>query len=138
MSEQGSYLGIPLVLLCIFCVGRYRRDRCRVLLAAGLAVIAYVLSLGPTLVIAAHRTSFPLPFDAIGRLRLLNDILPARFALYQSFFAALVIALGVSTRLAVMTGTRETGACDRDHQGDLERAFISERRPRDAWPSSPS
>ena len=118
VSEQGSYLGIPLVLLCLFCVWRYRRDAW-VLLSAGLAVIVYVLSLGPTLVVAAHRTSFPLPFDAIGRLRLLNDILPTRFALYQSFFVALVIALGLRHALR---GDRRVLETQRPATGSIRRA----------------
>jgi hypothetical protein len=93
-SESGSYLGIPLLLLTIFCCIRYRRNRW-VLFATGLVVIAYVLSLGPTLVVAAHQTSVPLPFDLIGRLPLLEDILPVRFSLYQMFFVAVIVAFGI-------------------------------------------
>jgi hypothetical protein len=99
VSETGSYLGIPLVLLALWCAVRYRRDRW-VVLAGVLGIVVYVLSLGPTLTVAAHQTSVPLPFDAVGRLPLLNDILPTRFSLYQSFFVALVVGLGLSHALA--------------------------------------
>jgi hypothetical protein len=95
VSETGSYLGIPLVLLTIWCTIAYRRDRW-VLVCTGLAVTVYILSLGPTLVVATHNTAFPLPFDALGRLPLIDNILPTRFALYQSFFLGAVVALAIA------------------------------------------
>ncbi|MGA2529227.1 MAG: hypothetical protein ABSG36_08725 [Acidimicrobiales bacterium] len=95
VSETGSYLGIPLLLLTVWSVVRYRRDRW-VLVCLGLTVSVYVLSLGPTLVVATHNTLVPLPFDVLGRLPLIDNILPARFALYQSFFVGAVVALATA------------------------------------------
>ena len=94
-GENGSYLGIALVLLVVWLLVRYRRD-CGILLAGSLVFVAYVLSLGPELLVANHRTGVPLPFDAIGRLPYLGNILPARFSLYEQFFVAAVVALGIA------------------------------------------
>ncbi|MGO9206090.1 MAG: hypothetical protein ACLQBX_07865 [Candidatus Limnocylindrales bacterium] len=93
--ENGSYLGIALLLLVVWLLVRYRRDRA-ILLAGSVALVAYVLSLGPGLLVGNHRTGIPLPFDAIGRLPYLGNILPARFALYEQFFVAVVLALGIA------------------------------------------
>jgi hypothetical protein len=46
--------------------------------------------------IANHRTPIPLPFDALVHLPLLDNILPSRFSLYEQFFVAAVIALGIA------------------------------------------
>jgi hypothetical protein len=94
-GENGSYLGAALLVLAVWLVVRYRRDR-HVLLAAIMAAVAFVLSLGPVLMVANHSTGLPLPFDALGRLPLLDNILPARFSLYEQFFVAVVIALGLA------------------------------------------
>lgn len=98
VSETGSYLGIPLVLLAVWCAFRYRRDRW-VLFAAALAVITYMLSLGPTAVVAAHQTSVLLPFDLLGRIPIFDNILPTRFALFQSLFVALLVGLALASAI---------------------------------------
>ncbi|MGA3351808.1 MAG: hypothetical protein ABSD85_01320 [Acidimicrobiales bacterium] len=95
VAENGSYLGIPLLLLTICCVFRYRRDRW-ILFAALLSVIAFVLSLGPILVVAGHQTSIPLPLDLVGKVPLVEDILPARFSLYETFFVTMIVALATA------------------------------------------
>jgi len=93
--ENGSYLGAALVILACWLVVHYRRDR-RILLAGGLAAVAFVLSLGPALMVAHHLTALPLPFAALGRLPVFEDVLPSRFSLYEQFFVAVVVALGVA------------------------------------------
>ena len=94
-GENGSYLGIALLLLVLWLVVRYRHDR-GIVLAGALAVVAYVLALGPKLMIAHHLTAIPLPFDALGRLPLLEDVLPSRFSVYEQFFIAVIVALGLA------------------------------------------
>ena len=98
VDENGSYLGIPLVLITAWCVVRYRFNRW-VLFTAGLALSSFLLSLGPRLVVAAHETAIPLPFDLIGRLPFVQDVLPVRFSQYQSFFVAVVIAFAIAQGL---------------------------------------
>lgn len=113
VDENGSYLGIPLVLLAVWCVARFRRDRW-VLLAACLALASFVLSLGPRLVVAAHETAIPLPFDLIGPLPLVQDVLPVRLSQYQSFFVAVVVAFGIAHWLAGDDHRAPPGLSDRD------------------------
>jgi len=133
LAENGSYLGIPLLLLTAWSVLRYRRDRW-VLLAAGLALIAYVLSLGAKLVIAHHQTSVPLPFDLIGRIPFVQDILPVRFSLYQTFFVAVVVALAIAHALGhdgLSSGARAT-SLEQPARGDGRHlpATIARSRPK--------
>ena len=113
VDENGSYLGIPLVLLALWCAARFRRDRW-VLLAACLALASFVLSLGPRLVVAAHETAIPLPFDLIGPLPLVQDVLPVRLSQYQSFFVAVVVAFGMADWLAGDDHRAPPGLSDRD------------------------
>jgi hypothetical protein len=94
--ENGSYIGIPLLLLTLACLVRYWRDRWMRLVAA-LGAIAFVLSLGPRLVVAGHSTTILLPFDLLGRLPLLDNVLPDRISLYATFFVAVIISMGLAS-----------------------------------------
>lgn len=89
--ENGSYLGIPLVLLVVVCVVMRRRDRW-ILLAAALAFVSYVLTLGPHLFADAQSTSIPLPFDLLSHVPLFDNLLPVRLSLYTTFFVCAVVA----------------------------------------------
>jgi len=95
VDENGSYLGIPLVVLAAWCVLRYRRDHW-MRFATGLALVSFVLSLGPRLTVAGHQSAIPLPFDLLGRLPLFQDVLPVRFSQYQTFFVTAIIAIAVA------------------------------------------
>ena len=76
LAENGSYLGIPLLALTLVCVVRYWRNPW-IRLVSVLAASAFVLSLGPRLVIANHVTLIRLPFDVLVSLPVLDNILPA-------------------------------------------------------------
>lgn len=93
--ENGSYLGIPLLLACAYLVVRYRRDPW-VRLSATMAVVAFVLSMGPRLVVDHHVTSFPLPFALFDRVRLLDMVVPGRMDLFTDLFVAVLVALGLA------------------------------------------
>lgn len=95
VSEQVGYLGIPFVFLAILCAVCYWKDRW-IRLSVGLATIAYVLSLGPTLLVATHKTSIPLPFDILGRIFVLENVLPVRLGLYQDFFVILIVSFAIA------------------------------------------
>lgn len=95
-GENGSYLGIPLLVLTVASIIRYWRNPWIRLLSV-LAASAFVLSLGPRLVVANHLTQIGLPFDILGRLPLLDNILPARISLYATFFVAVIISLAVAS-----------------------------------------
>jgi hypothetical protein len=100
-TEQGSYVGIPLlVIIVLYFVRSWRSYRGRFLLAS-LLLVTY-LSLGPRLVVGGHKV-IPLP-NVLGHqtisiggrtkfLPLLDNILPVRFALYAALTVAVIGAL---------------------------------------------
>lgn len=96
LAENGSYLGIPLLALTLVCVVRYWRNPW-IRLVSVLAASAFVLSLGPRLVIANHLTLIRLPFDVLVSLPVLDNILPARISLYATFFVAVIISTTVAS-----------------------------------------
>jgi hypothetical protein len=101
LTENGAYLGIPLVLLLVFLVVRYRH-LVAMRLAAVMLVAAWLLSLGPRLFVNGHQTAVWLPFSLFLHLPILNSILAGRFTLFIDLFAAAVVALGVDHLYADM------------------------------------
>jgi hypothetical protein len=108
-SENGSYLGITLlVTLAVGTVLLWRRSPVVRVAAVGGAA-AFVLSLGGGL--AVHRpptalpTGPPLPERLFTKLPLLANTIPVRYSLYVSLFAGLVLAI-VLDRLHAAAGAR--------------------------------
>ncbi len=111
-TEQGAYLGVPLlVIIALYARRSWRTVSGRFLLAA-LAVATY-LSLGPRLTVLGHGI-VPLPtflgherltVPGVGSkfLPLFNNVLPVRFVLYGSLASAVIVALWMaSTRSGVL------------------------------------
>lgn len=93
ITENSSYLGLFAVALIVYFAIKWRRDRI-VLVAALLALVAFVLSLGSSLVVNNHATGIPLPEALFAHVPLLNDFLPARFSFVVALFAAIALAVG--------------------------------------------
>ena len=93
-SENGSYLGVPLLLTLVAMVLRCRRDQW-ISFTVGMAVIAFVLSLGSPLSINGHSTGIPLPDAVLSHLPLVDQLIPARFSLFTAFFVAVLVALAL-------------------------------------------
>jgi hypothetical protein len=91
--ENGSYLGLPLLLLVGYFVIRFRRDRWLLYLAV-IAACCYLLSLGPHLTVGSDRTGIPLPFGLVERVPLLELVTPVRLSLYVALFLAVLVGLG--------------------------------------------
>jgi hypothetical protein len=91
--QNNSYIGLPLLILALAMVVRFRRDRW-ILFSAAMAAIAFILSLGPTLVANGHRTGLLLPFALVAKVPLLDNILPARFSLIEDLFVSVTVSLG--------------------------------------------
>ena len=94
LAENGAYLGVPLLLLLVVLVVRYRKVvvmRC----AAVMAVITWLLSLGPRLVIDGHGTVVRLPYDVLTHLPVLDSLLAGRFTLFMDLACAFVLAVGL-------------------------------------------
>jgi len=96
VQENGSYLGVPLIVITLYLMLRYWR-RLWPLYAGLVALTAFVLSLGPRLIADGHAQLLPfqLPFAKIAHLPLVENILPVRLSLYTAFFVAVIVALGI-------------------------------------------
>lgn len=92
LTEQVGYLGlvIPLVILG-FGFEHHRSWVGRTVLVGTL--LAALLSLGGTLIVAGSDTGVPLPWSLIGRLSPLDYALPGRFSLYVWLGCAVMAAV---------------------------------------------
>lgn len=93
-SENGSYLGLPLVMALILLAWRCRSIAV-VRFAAALGVVVWVLSLGERLHVAGTEYAVPLPFDLISQLPVLHNLAAVRLSLYVVMCAAIVLAVGL-------------------------------------------
>lgn len=93
-SENGSYLGLPLLVVLVALAWRFRAVAV-VRFAAVLGVVAWVLSLGQRLHVGGNETGVPLPFLAIAQLPVLHNMAAVRLSLYVVLCAALVLAVGL-------------------------------------------
>jgi len=97
-SENGSYLGLPLIVAFTATVLWVKRRPVRI--AAVMAIIAFVLSLGARLHIGVVRYAettrdVVLPGAVIDKIPLFNDSFPVRYSLYVVLFVSLVLAMGL-------------------------------------------
>ena len=106
LSENGMYLGLPLLVTVVAFVVAFRR-RSILVLSAAVAVCTWILSLGAHLTVDRHVTTVPLPFDALLHVPVLQDMLPVRFSLLTALFTGAVLALGLDMlRHRMATGPR--------------------------------
>jgi hypothetical protein len=93
VSENGLYLGIPLVLVLIAgAIALRRRPVMKV--AIVVAAVAFVLALGSRLTVARYVwTAVPLPGAVLTRIPLLDSTIAARYSLYVMLGAGLMLAL---------------------------------------------
>jgi hypothetical protein len=103
LAENGGYIGIPLLVLLVVLVVRYRHIGL-LRFSAAMAVVAWVLSLGPRLNVDGHHTVVRLPFAVFLHLPILDSILAGRFTLFIDLFVAFVVALGVDRLRADLAG----------------------------------
>lgn len=99
--ENGSYLGVPLVLVSLVAVVRLRR-RAIVVITAITGAAALLLSLGGALVVSKPPQvssngnavgRVPLPEALFQHLPALSNLIPARFAAYVALAAAILLAI---------------------------------------------
>jgi hypothetical protein len=101
-SENSTYISLPLVILLIGFTMRRRRVK-EVFIPALLALVAYVLSLGPTLLINGRSTGIPMPEQILSHIVVLDNLIPVRFSFVASLFVAITIAIGVDRFARDMT-----------------------------------
>ena len=94
-SEQGGYLGIPLIIFLAFALylARHRLATWVALAAGGSAGI---LSLGPRFHFRSHSSYFPMPEDVLAHLPLFHNFLPDRFSTMMTLGAGWLLALGLN------------------------------------------
>ncbi len=96
-TENGSYLGVTLlVVVVVGTIAMWRRSPV-VRVAAVTALAAFLLSLGGGLTVTGTPSSLasglPLPERLFDKVPLLENLIPARFSLYVGLFAALVLGV---------------------------------------------
>ncbi|MFZ0889310.1 MAG: hypothetical protein WA005_12720 [Candidatus Binataceae bacterium] len=94
ISENGAYLGAPLMLVILLFAKSHWREPLTDFLLASLVVVA-LASLGPTMHIAGEAT-IPLPWSVVSHLPLIDQALPARFVMYLFLIAGVLAALYTS------------------------------------------
>lgn len=90
--ENGSYVGVPL-LIALIAGGIVLRRKRIALFCAAMGTIGLVMSLGAYLHVDGHRTGVPMPFIVIAHLPLLDSSIASRWITYFWLFAALLLAL---------------------------------------------
>lgn len=98
LSEQTSYLGLPLLLMLVLAHVRLAGSPLRVLEVP--AAVAVVLSLGTRLVVGGHDTGLPLPGAVLEHVPVLDSLVPVRFSEHVALFAALLLAATVDRAAA--------------------------------------
>jgi len=97
--ENGSYLGVTLVVTVVASVLVLWKRSVPVRVAAVGGGVAWILSLGGALVVrsapGAALTGLPLPERVFTRLPLLSNTIPVRYSLYVALFAGLVLAIAL-------------------------------------------
>jgi hypothetical protein len=102
--EATAYVGLPLLLIVGWILVARRTDR-RLRVAASMAAIMFVLSLGPQLHVTDAATGIPMPWLAIGQLPLLGHVVPGRLTLYMWLAIAAMVAIAIE-HATEMTGRR--------------------------------
>jgi hypothetical protein len=93
LSENGSYLGIPLIVLVLVGVVVLWRRVPVLRVIALVSLAAFILSLGSRLVVWHHVTPIPLPEAIIDHLPLFDNAVTARYSLYVALGAAAILAI---------------------------------------------
>lgn len=94
-AENGSYLGLPLLLIALAVVVLLWRRR-PVVRWAGLTLLAgMVLASGRSLKVGGRDTGLPLLFGAVEHLPLLQSLVSVRLASYAVLLCALLLAVGM-------------------------------------------
>jgi hypothetical protein len=94
LGENGSYLGVTLVLVLVVLVVRFWRIGV-VRFAAAMSAVALILSFGSRLNVDGHDTGVRLPFSILTHLPLVDSSVAVRYSLYVFLFAGLLLAVGL-------------------------------------------
>jgi hypothetical protein len=108
-SEQNAYLGVPLVVLLLLVVARFRRDPW--IRAFGIsAVLLASLTLGRSIWLFGSDTGIPGPYRIVGRLPLFDALVPSRLGLAVMGLSGIILAVAcdrIANRTAEAAAGRE-------------------------------
>ncbi|MGD0811191.1 MAG: hypothetical protein ABSA91_16015 [Acidimicrobiales bacterium] len=93
-SEQGAYIGLPLLVFIALTLW-FARRRGVTWVALAIGAGAGILSLGPTLHVLGHVSKLPMPDDILKHFPTLHNLLPDRFAGTMWLGVALLVAIGL-------------------------------------------
>lgn len=98
VNDSETFIGFPLMLLSLIALLRWRRNPKIVKGAAVLALIFYILMLGPRLHVLGHLTGFRLPYSLLIPIPPFNvQRAPLRLVVFLIFFLTIVAAEGAAT-----------------------------------------
>ena len=142
-SENGTYVGLPLLLVLVVGTLLLRRNRFAVF-SAVMAVVAMVLSMGTYLHVDGHLTGVPMPFIVLAHLPLLESGIASRYTGLFWLFAALLFALIVDRVHSVTYSSVGGGSVSwasrwcASHCSRWYRRGRTRRRQRSFQPGSPA
>src|SRR5208282_4832948 len=90
-AENGSYIGIPILLLLAVGLFRFRRDGL-IRFSLVMAALSLILSMGSHLHIWGHATGIPLPFIVLTKLPFVQSEVASRYSLFMWLFIAVAVA----------------------------------------------
>ncbi len=93
-TEWGSFVGPPLLAFLLAAILLCRRRKLA-WVALTVAVLAAALSLGSSLHLKGRITGIALPWSLLGRVPVLENLLPTRFASVMFLGVGLLVALGL-------------------------------------------
>jgi hypothetical protein len=104
-GEWGGYVGIPMLAVVLW-TAWHLWGRPLVRLTCVSAAAALVLSFGSTLHVGGTDTRVPLPGAILAHLPVLDNLVPARFAIYVALFTAVLFGVFVDALPARRQSTR--------------------------------
>ncbi len=91
-TENGAYIGLPLLLLMLLGGWRYRRESV-VRFAWAMAIVSFVMSMGAHLHAGWSWTRLPLPFVVLTHLPLFDNEAASRYTQFLWVFVAVLVAV---------------------------------------------
>jgi len=91
-AENGSYIGIPILLLLVAGALRFRREGL-IRFSVVMAALSLLLSMGSRLRVWGHETAIRLPFAVLTKLPFVQSEVASRYCLFMWLFIALAVAV---------------------------------------------
>ena len=109
-SEQGSYLGLPLVAMVAASFRSHTRPAVSRMLLATMMVLV-VLSLGPVIRIFGNQIEIWAPWQLVLDLPLIRHALPSRLSVYIALLTAIATGFWLAAAQSPWSRTRRYGFC---------------------------